>query len=163
MHKVAEEGIAAHWKYKEGIKFLENDQRLNWFREMIEAHKENPDPGEFLNLLKGDLVVKEIYVFTPKGKVFNLKVGSTPIDFAYAIHTEIGNKCYGAIVNEHMVSIKKPLNSGDVVEIVTRKNATPSLDWLKYVSTSKARKKDLKFPSTKREQKKHRKREKALE
>jgi len=143
MHKVAEEGIAAHWKYKEGISFLDNDQRLDWFREMIEFHKENPNPEEFLSLLKGDLVIKEIYVFTPKGKVVNLKVGSTPIDFAYAIHTEIGDKCYGAIVNEHMVSIKKPLNSGDVVEIVTRKNASPSLDWLKYVATSKARKKIL--------------------
>ncbi len=145
MHKVAEEGIAAHWKYKEGISFLDNDQRLDWFREMIETHKENPDPEEFLSLLKGDLTEKEIYVFTPKGKVFNLKKGSTPIDFAYAIHTEIGNKCYGAIVNEHMVSIKKPLTSGDVVEIVTRKNATPSLDWLKYVASGKARKKILNF------------------
>jgi len=143
MHKVAEEGIAAHWKYKEGISFLDNDQRLDWFREMIETHKENPNPEEFLSLLKGDLVIKEIYVFTPNGKVINLKVGSTPIDFAYAIHTEIGDKCYGAIVNEHMVSIKKPLNSGDVIEIVTRKNATPSIDWLKYVATSKARKKIL--------------------
>lgn len=145
MHKIAEEGIAAHWKYKEGISFLENDQRLNWFREMIEAHKENPDPEEFLNLLKGDLIEKEIYVFTPKGKVVNLKIGSTPIDFAYAIHTEIGDKCYGAIVNEHMVSIKKPLNSGDAVEIVTRKSASPSLDWLKYTATSKARKNILTF------------------
>jgi len=143
MHKIAEEGIAAHWKYKEGISFLDNDQRLNWFREMIEYHKENPNPEEFLTLLKGDLVVKEIYVFTPKGKVINLKKGSTPIDFAYAVHTEIGDKCYGAIVNEHMVSIKKPLNSGDVVEIVTRKNASPSLDWLKHVATGKARKKIL--------------------
>jgi len=145
MHKIAEEGIAAHWKYKEGISFLDNDKRLNWFRELIEAHEENPNPEEFLNLLKGDLTQKEIYVFTPKGKVFNLKAGSTPIDFAYAIHTEIGEKCYGAIVNEHMVSIKKPLNSGDVVEIVTRKNAAPSLDWLKYVSTNKARRKILNF------------------
>ena len=145
MHKIAEEGIAAHWKYKEGISFLENDQRLNWFREMIDAHKENPDPEEFLNLLKGDLIVKEIYVFTPKGKVVNLKIGSTAIDFAYAIHTEIGDKCYGAIVNEHMVSIKKTLNSGDVVEIVTRKNASPSLGWLKHTATSKARKKILTF------------------
>ncbi len=145
MHKIAEEGIAAHWKYKEGISFLENDQRLNWFREMIETHKENPNPEEFLNLLKGDLIEKEIYVFTPKGKIFNLKIGSTSIDFAYAIHTEIGEKCYGAIVNEHMISIKKPLNSGDVVEIVTRKNTSPSLDWLKHVATSKARKNILNF------------------
>jgi len=145
MHKIAEEGIAAHWKYKEGISFLENDQRLDWFREMIDAHKENPNPEEFLNLLKGDLIEKEIYAFTPKGKVVTLKIGSTPIDFAYAIHTEIGDKCYGAIVNEHMVSIKKPLNSGDMVEIVTRKNISPSLDWLKHVVTSKARRKILSF------------------
>ncbi len=145
MHKIAEEGIAAHWKYKEGISFIENDQRLDWFREMIDAHKENPNPEEFLNLLKGDLIEKEIYVFTPKGKVVTLKRGSTPIDFAYAIHTEIGDKCYGAIVNEHMVSIKKPLDSGDMIEIVTRKTASPSLDWLKYVVTSKARKNILNF------------------
>ncbi len=145
MHKIAEQGIAAHWKYKEGISFLDNDKRLNWFREMIEAHKENPNPSDFLNLLKGDLVIKEISIFTPKGKVINLKIGSTPIDFAYAIHTEVGNKCYGAIVNEHMVSIKKPLNFGDVVEIVTRRDISPSVDWLKHVATTRARRKILNF------------------
>lgn len=145
MHRVAEEGIAAHWKYKDGISFLENDNRLHWFREMIEIHKENPNPGDFLNLVKGDLIVKEIYVFTPKGKVINLKAGSTPIDFAYAIHTEVGDHCKGAIVNEHIVPIKKKLNSGDVIEIQTSKNVSPTIDWLKHVASSKARKKILNF------------------
>ncbi|MEN8152400.1 MAG: bifunctional (p)ppGpp synthetase/guanosine-3',5'-bis(diphosphate) 3'-pyrophosphohydrolase [Acidobacteriota bacterium] len=145
MHRVAEEGIAAHWKYKDGISFLENDNRLHWFREMIEIHKENPNPTDFLNLVKGDLTEKELYVFTPKGKVINLKAGSTPIDFAYAIHTEVGDHCKGAIVNEHMVPIKKQLSSGDVIEIQTSKNVSPSIDWLKHVATNKARKKILNF------------------
>jgi GTP pyrophosphokinase len=141
MHKIAEEGIAAHWKYKEGISFIEGDQRLQWFRDMIEVHKENPNPKDFLSLVKGDLTPNEIYIFTPKGKVINLKVGATPIDFAYAIHTEVGEGCQGAIVNEHLVPLKTELNSGDVVEILTSKNAHPSIDWLKYVVTNKARKK----------------------
>lgn len=141
MHKIAEEGIAAHWKYKESISFIEDDQRLQWFRDMIEVHKENPNPKDFLSLVKGDLTQNEIYVFTPKGKVINLKVGATPIDFAYAIHTEVGESCQGAIVNEHLVPLKTQLNSGDVVEILTSKNAHPSIDWLKYVITNKARKK----------------------
>jgi guanosine-3',5'-bis(diphosphate) 3'-pyrophosphohydrolase len=141
MHKIAEEGIAAHWKYKEGISFIGDDQRLQWFRDMIEVHKENPNPRDFLSLVKGDLTPNEIYVFTPKGKVINLKVGATPIDFAYAIHTEVGECCQGAIVNEHLVPLKTELGSGDVVEILTSKNAHPSIDWLKYVVTNKARKK----------------------
>jgi GTP pyrophosphokinase len=141
MHQIAEEGIAAHWKYKEGISFIGDDQRLQWFRDMIEVHKENPNPKDFLSLVKGDLTQSEIYVFTPKGKVINLKVGATPIDFAYAIHTEVGERCQGAIVNEHLVPLKTQLNSGDVVEILTSKNAHPSIDWLKYVITNKARKK----------------------
>jgi len=145
MHKIAEEGIAAHWRYKEGISFIENDQRLEWFREMIEAHKNNPDPTDFLNLIKGDLTHKEIYVFTPKGKVINLKSGSTPIDFAYAIHTEVGNHCSRAIVNEQNASIKKILNSGDVIEIVTSNKTSPNIDWLKHATTSKARKNILAF------------------
>ena len=145
MHRVAEEGIAAHWRYKEGISFIENDQRLQWFREMIEAHKTNPDPKEFLLHVKGDLTPDEIYVFTPKGKVINLKAGSTPIDFAYAIHTEIGNQCKGAIVNENLVPLRTKLNSGDMVEVLTAKNITPSSDWLKFVATSKARKKIMSY------------------
>lgn len=141
MHKIAEEGIAAHWKYKEGIRFIEGDQRLQWFRDMIDSHKENPNPKDFLSLVKGDLTPNEIFVFTPKGKVITLKAGATPIDFAYSIHTEVGQQTKGAIVNEHMVPLKTPLNSGDVVEILTSKNAHPSMDWLKYVATNKARKK----------------------
>ncbi|UCH92409.1 MAG: bifunctional (p)ppGpp synthetase/guanosine-3',5'-bis(diphosphate) 3'-pyrophosphohydrolase [Candidatus Aminicenantes bacterium] len=145
MHKIAEEGIAAHWKYKEGISFIENDQRLQWFRDMIETHKENPNPRDFLSLVKGDLTPNEIYVFTPKGKVINLKVGATSIDFAYAIHSEIGEHCQGAIVNEHLVPLRTQLNSGDVVEILTAKNAHPSIDWLKHVVTNRARKKIMAY------------------
>jgi guanosine-3',5'-bis(diphosphate) 3'-pyrophosphohydrolase len=145
MHKIAEEGIAAHWKYKEGISFIEDDQRLEWFREMIETHKENPNPKDFLSLVKGELTPNEIFVFTPKGKVINLKVGATPIDFAYAIHTEVGERCQGAIVNEQLVPLRTALNSGDVVEILTAKNSHPSIDWLKWVVTNKARKKIMAF------------------
>jgi guanosine-3',5'-bis(diphosphate) 3'-pyrophosphohydrolase len=141
MHRNAEEGIAAHWKYKEGLAFLENDHRLEWFREMIDYHKTNPDPKEFLSLVKRDLTPNEIYVFTPKGKVINLKAGSTPIDFAYAIHSEIGDHCRGAIVNEKQVPLRTQLNSGDIVEIVTQKNSAPSADWLKFVATTRAKRK----------------------
>jgi len=145
MHQVAENGIAAHWKYKEDISFLENDQRLKWFRDMVEAHKSNPNPMEFLSLVKGDLIQNEIYVFTPKGKVVNLKKGSTPIDFAYSIHSEIGNHCKGAVVNEHFVSLKTELNSGDVVEILTSRTSRPSIDWLKYVATTRAKRKIMNY------------------
>ncbi|MCK5056204.1 MAG: bifunctional (p)ppGpp synthetase/guanosine-3',5'-bis(diphosphate) 3'-pyrophosphohydrolase [Candidatus Aminicenantes bacterium] len=141
MHRIAEEGIAAHWQYKEGINFLENDERLQWFRDMIEAHKENPNPKEFLSQVKGDLTTNEIYVFTPKGKVITLKKGATPIDFAFAIHTEVGFHCKGAYVNEQLVPLRTKLQSSDVVDIITSKNANPSADWLKYVGTSRARKK----------------------
>lgn len=145
MHRMAEEGIAAHWKYKEGITFIEDDQRLQWFRDLIETHKENPNPKEFLSLVKGDLTPNEIYVFTPKGKVVNLKAGATTVDFAYAIHSEVGDHCKGAVVNEHMVPLRTELNSGDVVEILTAKTAHPSMDWLKFVVTNRAKKKILAF------------------
>ncbi|MDD8012975.1 MAG: bifunctional (p)ppGpp synthetase/guanosine-3',5'-bis(diphosphate) 3'-pyrophosphohydrolase [Acidobacteriota bacterium] len=140
MHRNAEEGIAAHWKYKEGLAFLENDHRLEWFREMIDYHKTNPDPKEFLSLVKRDLTPNEIYVFTPKGKVINLKAGATPIDFAYAIHSEVGDHYRNAIVNEKLVPLRTTLNSGDVVEIVTQKNCRPSADWLKFATTTRAKK-----------------------
>lgn len=140
MHRNAEEGIAAHWKYKEGLAFLENDHRLEWFREMIETHKTNPDPKEFLSLVKRDLTPNEIYVFTPKGKVVNLKAGSTPIDFAYAIHSEVGDHCKSAVVNEKLVPLRTRLNSGDVVEIVTQKDARPSADWLRFAASARAKK-----------------------
>jgi GTP pyrophosphokinase len=141
MHRNAEEGIAAHWKYKEGLAFLENDHRLEWFREMIDYHKTNPDPKEFLSLVKRDLTPNEIYVFTPKGKVVNLKAGASPIDFAYAIHSEVGDHCKNAIVNEKLVPLRTKLNSGDVVEIITQKSSNPSADWLKFAATTRAKKK----------------------
>lgn len=141
MHRVAEEGIAAHWRYKDGVAFLDNDQRLQWFRDMIDTHKENPNPREFLSMVKGDLIPNEVFVFTPKGKVINLKKGASPIDFAYAIHSEVGEHCKMAIVNETLVPLKTELNSGDVVEIITSKDTRPSIDWLKYVATNRAKKK----------------------
>lgn len=141
MHEFAEEGIAAHWSYKEGISFIENDHRLHWFRDMIETHKNNPNPRDFLSLVKSDLTPNEIYVFTPKGKVINLEAGATPVDFAYAIHTEVGNHCKGSIVNEQLVPLRTELNSGDVIEILTSKTASPSSDWLKFVASNRARKK----------------------
>jgi guanosine-3',5'-bis(diphosphate) 3'-pyrophosphohydrolase len=145
MHRNAEEGIAAHWKYKEGLAFLENDHRLEWFREMIDYHKTNPDPKEFLSLVKRDLTPNEIYVFTPKGKVINLKAGASPIDFAYAIHSEIGDHCKNAIVNEKLVPLRTKLNSGDVVEIITQKSSNPSADWLKFAATTRAKKKIMAY------------------
>ena len=145
MHRNAEEGIAAHWKYKEGLAFLENDHRLEWFREMIDYHKTNPDPKEFLSLVKHDLTPNEIYVFTPKGKVINLKAGSCPIDFAYTIHSEVGDHCKNAIVNEKLVPLRTKLNSGDVVEIITQKNSNPSADWLKFATTTRAKRKIMAF------------------
>jgi len=145
MHRNAEEGIAAHWKYKEGLAFLENDHRLEWFREMIDYHKTNPDPKEFLSLVKRDLTPNEIYVFTPKGKVINLKAGSTPIDFAYAIHSEVGDHCKNAIVNEKLVPLRTQLNSGDVVEIITQKSGAPSADWLKFAATTRAKRKIMAY------------------
>jgi GTP pyrophosphokinase len=145
MHRMAEEGIASHWKYKEGGGSIADDQRLQWFRDLIDIHKESPNPKEFLSLVKGDLTPNEIYVFTPKGKVINLKAGATTIDFAYAIHSEVGEHCKGAVVNEHLVPMRTVLNSGDVVEILTSKNSRPSVDWLKFVVTNRARKKIMAF------------------
>ncbi len=145
MHRIAEHGIAAHWKYKEGISFLENDARLEWFRDMITIHKHNRNPLDFIKLVKDDLTPNEIYVFSPKGKVFNLNMGATAIDFAYAVHTEVGEHCAGAIVNEKLVPIRQKLNSGDIVEILTKNSSKPSADWLKSVVTNRAIKKISSF------------------
>jgi GTP pyrophosphokinase len=145
MDKIAEEGIAAHWRYKEGVSFLENDQRLQWFRDMIDAHRNNPNPKDFLSLVKGELTPNEIYVFTPKGKVINLKAGSTAIDFAFAIHSQVGSHCKSAIVNEQMVPLRTVLNSGDVVEVITDKKCNPTADWLKFTTTARARKKIIAY------------------
>ena len=142
MHRIAEEGIAAHWKYKEGRKgAAEDDQRMAWLRQLVEWQREMRDPGEFMSTLKVDLYPEEVYAFTPKGKVIILPRDATPIDFAYAIHSDVGNSCIGAKVNGRIVQLKYGLRNGDVVEILTQANHLPSKDWLSLVKTSKARNK----------------------
>ena len=142
MHRLAEEGIAAHWKYKEGRKGPGvDDQRIIWLRQLVEWQKELHDPGEFMSTLKVDLYPEEVYAFTPMGKVIVLPRDATPIDFAYAIHSDVGNTCVGAKVNGRIVPLKYNLKNGDVVEILTQAGHLPSKDWLAIVKTSKARNK----------------------
>jgi GTP diphosphokinase / guanosine-3',5'-bis(diphosphate) 3'-diphosphatase len=142
MHRFAEQGVAAHWKYKDGKNVSDaDDQRIIWMRQLIEWVKEMEEPSEFLSTLKVDLYPDEVYTFTPKGRVVTLPRGATPIDFAYGIHTEVGNQCVGAKVNGQIVPLRHRLANGDVVEILTQKGHTPSRDWLNYVHTSRARSK----------------------
>jgi len=142
MHRTAEYGIAAHWRYKEGIRGEETfDERLAWLRQMLEWQTELKDPREFMEALKIDLFDEEVFVFTPKGDVISLRRGSTPIDFAYAIHTEVGNHCVGAKVNGAIVPLSYELQMGDRIDVLTNKNASPSRDWLNIVKTSSARSK----------------------
>lgn len=142
MHRVAEEGIAAHWKYKDGRPLAQQDEeRFAWLRHLVEWQQEMRDPGEFLSTLKIDLYPEEVYTFTPKGKVIVLPRDATPIDFAYAIHTEVGHHCVGAKVNGRIVPLKSRLRNGDIVEITTQANHLPSRDWLALVKTSRARNK----------------------
>jgi guanosine-3',5'-bis(diphosphate) 3'-pyrophosphohydrolase len=146
MHKEAEEGIAAHWIYKEGQKISEDEiEKYVWLRQLIEAKNEHPDALEFVEAVKEDIFSKEIYVFTPKGDVIELPKGSTPVDFAYYIHTELGNTCVGAKVNGIMVPLDHELKTGDLVEIITSKNQKPRRDWLKFVVTERARSKIKSF------------------
>ncbi|MGB3513156.1 MAG: bifunctional (p)ppGpp synthetase/guanosine-3',5'-bis(diphosphate) 3'-pyrophosphohydrolase [Microcoleaceae cyanobacterium] len=143
MHHIAEYGIAAHWKYKEtgssNTQITTEDEKFTWLRQLLEWQSDLQDAQEYLETVKGDLFYEDVYVFTPKGDVIPLKQGSTPVDFAYRIHTEVGNHCTGAKVNERMVSLGTPLNNGDIVEILTQKNGRPSIDWLNFVATSGAR------------------------
>jgi GTP diphosphokinase / guanosine-3',5'-bis(diphosphate) 3'-diphosphatase len=140
MHRVAEEGIAAHWKYKEGKSgFDKDDQAFAWLRQLLEWQQEVKDPHEFLNSLKLDLYPEEVYCFTPAGEVKTLPRGATPIDFAYAIHTEIGHQCVGARVNGKMIPLRYKLKNGDIVEILTSAGHKPSRDWLSLAVTNKAR------------------------
>jgi guanosine-3',5'-bis(diphosphate) 3'-pyrophosphohydrolase len=142
MHRIAEEGVAAHWKYKDGRPSSENDdQRITWMRQLIEWSQELQEPGEFLSTLRVDLAQVEVYAFTPKGRVLELPRGATPVDFAYAVHTEVGHQCVGAKVNGQMVSLRHEIVSGDVVEILTQKGHTPSRDWLSFTKSSHARSK----------------------
>ncbi len=142
MHRVAEYGIAAHWKYKEGKISGSNDdseQKLAWLRQALEWQKDADDSIEFLNTLKMDLFENQVFVFTPAGDVMELTAGSTPLDFAFKVHTDVGIRCVGAKVNGKMVTIDHKLSNGDIVEIVTSANSSgPSIDWLKICKTSQA-------------------------
>jgi guanosine-3',5'-bis(diphosphate) 3'-pyrophosphohydrolase len=139
MHRVAEEGIAAHWKYKEGRKSAEDDKRIAWLRHMVEWQSGIGDPAAFLSLLKTDLQPDDVHTFTPRGKIVTLPRDATPIDFAYAIHSDVGNTCTGAKVNGRMVPLKYTLKDGDSVEILTTQGHAPSKDWLSIVKTARAR------------------------
>lgn len=140
MHRIAEEGVAAHWKYKEGRRGAnDDDQAFQWLRSLIEWSQEVKDSRDFLETLKLDLYPKDVYAFTPMGKVIQLPRGATPIDFAYAIHTEVGNKCTGAKINNRIVPLRTAIQNGDSVEIITSPNAHPSRDWLNFVFTTRAR------------------------
>jgi GTP pyrophosphokinase len=142
MHRIAEEGIAAHWKYKEGRKgAAEDDQRIAWLRQLVEWQREMRDPSEFMSTLKVDLYPEEVYCFTPKGKVIVLPRDATPLDFAYAIHSDVGHSCVGAKVNGRIVPLRYSMQNGDVVEIMTQAGHMPSKDWLGLVKTSRARNK----------------------
>ncbi len=142
MHRHAEEGIAAHWKYKEGRVGAHRDERyFQWMRQLLEVQQEVRDPQEFLQNLKIDLYPEEVYIFTPKGEVRSLQRGATAVDFAYSIHTDVGNQCVGARINGKMVPLRTRLQNGDIVEIVTQSGHKPSRDWLSFVATSRARSK----------------------
>src|SRR6266849_4050566 len=141
MHKMAEEGIAAHWKYKDGPVSAQDEQRLAWLRQVVEWQRDVSDPNEFLSALKVDLYPEEVYTFTPKGKVVVLPRDATPIDFAYTIHTEVGHTCVGAKVNGRMVPLRHKLHSGDIVEVITQPGHKPSRDWLSVARSSRARNK----------------------
>ncbi len=143
MHEVAEEGIAAHWKYKDGKLVADDreDHRVSWLRHLVEWQQEMKDPTDFLSTLKVDLYPEEVYTFTPKGEVITMPSDATPVDFAYAIHTEVGNTCVGAKVNGRLVPLKSKLANGDIVEIMTQPGHHPSRDWLNFIKTSRARNK----------------------
>lgn len=143
MHRVAEYGIAAHWKYKEtgnsNTKVNAEDEKFTWLRQLLEWQSELKDAQEYLSDVKDNLFDEEVYVFSPRGDVFSLSQGATPVDFAYRIHTEVGNHCAGAKVNDRIVTLDTQLENGDIVEIMTSKNSHPSLDWLNFVVSAGAR------------------------
>ena len=142
MHRIAEEGIAAHWLYKERKPDRDRfDEAFTWLRQLMESQKEVKDPEEFLDSVRLDLFPDEVYVFTPKGDVKALPEGATPIDFAYTVHTDVGNHCVGAKVNGKLVPLRYTLQQGDIVEVVTSPGQHPSRDWLKIVKSNRARSK----------------------
>ncbi len=139
MDRVAEAGIAAHWKYKDGTVTKTDEKQFEWLQQLLEWQKSLNDPVEFLETVRMDLFPNEVYVFTPRGEVKEFPKGSTPVDFAYAIHSEVGEKCMGAMVNGKMVPLRYQLKTGDVVEIITSPKQQPRKNWLEFVKTSKAR------------------------
>jgi GTP diphosphokinase / guanosine-3',5'-bis(diphosphate) 3'-diphosphatase len=141
MHRTAEYGIAAHWKYKEGRSSNEVDETLTWFRQVLEWQQETREPEEFMEFLKIDLFQDEIFVFTPQGDVKQLPRGATPIDFAFAVHTEVGLRCAGSKVNGRISPLSRELRNGDTVEVLTDPKQRPSRDWLAFVKTARARNK----------------------
>ncbi len=156
MHRIAEEGIAAHWKYKEDGSTPvagREDKRFGWLRQLLEWQRELDDSREFMSSVKVDLFPEEVYVFTPNGDVKELPRGSTPVDFAYAVHTDVGHRCVGSRVNGKLVPLKTPLHNGDIVEVITSQNHTPSKDWIKFVRTSKARNKIRQWIKTEQREK----------
>lgn len=138
MHNIAEKGIAAHWHYKEG-KFGNKRENVEWVNRLLEWQKDLSDPNEFLETVKIDLFAEDVFIFTPKGEVKQLSYGATPLDFAYAVHTDVGHHCVGAKVNGKIVPLKHRLKSGDTVEVITSTTQTPSKDWLKIVKSSRAK------------------------
>jgi GTP pyrophosphokinase len=140
MDRIAEEGIAAHWKYKEGDNADKlDDKYFSWLREFVKSQKDTPDAREFLEAVKGNIVTGVVYVFTPEGDIVELPLNATPVDFAYSIHTEVGHQCTGAKVNRRIVPLRYKLQNGDTIEIVTSHGHSPSRDWLKFVKTQKAK------------------------
>lgn len=140
MHEMAEWGVASHWRYKEKTRMKEKDEtKFQWVRQFMEWQRDVKDPAEYLDIVKLDLFATDVYVFTPKGDIREFPRGSTPVDFAYSIHTDVGHRCVGARVNGRIVPLRYILRSGDTVEIITRSGQRPSKDWLKFVQTSKAR------------------------
>ncbi len=140
MHYIAENGIAAHWLYKEGKKsFDKGDQQMIWLRDVLDWQNDMVNPAEFMEYLKIDLFPHDIYVFTPIGKIIHLPAGATPLDFAFAVHTEVGMKCAGARINDRIAPLSTKLKTGDIVEVITHPQRTPSRDWLQLVVTSNAR------------------------
>lgn len=153
MHDIAEHGIAAHWMYKENKMSDKERKKVQWIQELLDLQKETANPGEFLNTLKTDLFADEIFVFTPEGDVVSLPYGSTPLDFAYSIHTELGHSCTGATINEKIVPLRHKLDSGDTVSILKSKTQHPKKDWLSFVKTGKARSKIKQYLNTEEREK----------
>lgn len=139
MHRIAEEGIAAHWSYKEDRRGLEEAQRFAWLRQLVEWQQQLKDPQEFLHTVKEDLFTEEVYAFTPKGDLYSFPQEATVLDFAYRVHSEVGNHCAGARANGRLVPLRYQLQNGDTIEIITATQQTPGKDWLKIVNTSKAK------------------------